>query len=139
MSRYRWFDQIFTIKHSFLCHFKSVFYWSVGKNIWKVKAELRWDVFHYCEQVLENSRAKLCLQLHVDIESLNAESGHSCNLCGYLLDEQGAEIFDKLPELEEWLPTDIKMFSLYCRLYLSKMNLMIQNCILKNLVASPNE
>ena len=70
------------------------------KTFCKVKTGLRWDVFHYCATGVtksKNQRAKLCLQLHVDIESCNAESGHSCNLCGHLLDEQGAEIFDKLP------------------------------------------
>ena len=75
------------------------------------------------QQVLEKvkiQRAKLCLQLHVDIESLNAESGHSCNLCGYLLDEQGAEMFDKLPELEESLPTDIKMSLVYIAGYICR-------------------
>ena len=75
------------------------------------------------QQVLEKvkiQRAKLCLQLHVVIESLNAESGHSCNLCGYLLDEQGAEIFDKLPELEESLPTDIKMSLVYIAGYICR-------------------
>ena len=63
------------------------------KTVGKLRQGSGGAYFITVQQVLEKvkiERAKLCLQLHVDIESLDAESGHSCNLCGYPLDEQGA-------------------------------------------------
>ena len=63
------------------------------------------------QQVIEKvkiQRAKLSLQIGIDINSLSAESGHNCEKCGYLLDENACDVFDNLPELENNLRRDVK-------------------------------
>ena len=58
-------------------------------------------------------KAKLSLQIGIDINSLSAESGHNCEKCGYLLDENACDVFDNLPELENNLPRDVKAGLVY--------------------------
>ena len=68
------------------------------------------------QQVIEKvkiQRAKLSLQIGIDINSLSAESGHNCGKCGYLLDENACDVFDNLPELENNLPRDVKAGIVY--------------------------
>ena len=48
-------------------------------------------------------RAKLCLQLGIDIEG---SAAHECENCKRKLTEQETEVFDALPELEDKLHKD---------------------------------
>ena len=59
------------------------------------------------------SKAFLLLSANVNVDSFYIESGHSCFNCSFLLDENSAEIFDGLPELESLVPEDTKMVLVY--------------------------
>ena len=64
------------------------------------------------QQVLEKfkiRKTKLLLEVGVDLENVNKEPGHSCQLCPYLLDENASEVFLNLAQLEERVPNDVKM------------------------------
>ena len=50
---------------------------------------------------------------NVNIDSFSIESGHSCFKCSFLLDENQAEIFNELPELESSVPKETKIVLLY--------------------------
>ena len=82
------------------------------KMFGKLKQGSGGTYFTSVQQVLEKvkiQKAKLCLQLDIDVQNLNAESGHSCSFCGYIMDENTAEVFENLPNLERSLPDDVKM------------------------------
>lgn len=50
---------------------------------------------------------------NVNIDSFSIESGHSYFKCSFLLDENQAEIFNELPELESSVPKETKIVLLY--------------------------
>ena len=63
-------------------------------------------------------KASLLLSANVNVDGFNIESGHSCFNCSFLLDENSAEIFDVLPELEFSVPEDTKMVLVYIAGYI---------------------
>ena len=66
------------------------------------------------------SKASLLLSANVNIDSFNIESGHSCFNCSFLLDENSAEIFDSLPELESSVLEDTKIVIVYMAGYITR-------------------
>ena len=73
------------------------------------------------QQILEKvniMKTKLLLNLDIDVDSFNVESGHSCDKCGYLLSEEACEVFDMLPELEKSLSQDVKSTLTYIAGYI---------------------
>ena len=51
---------------------------------------------------------------------LNVDDGHECYSCGFLLDEEGAEFFDNLAELENSIPLECKMALIYIAGYVTR-------------------
>ena len=47
------------------------------------------------------NKTKLMLKLNADVWNMNVNIGHECDQCDYLLDDESAEVFDSLSELEE--------------------------------------
>ena len=75
------------------------------------------------QQIIEKvniSKASLLLSAKVNVDSFNIESGHSCFNCSFLLDENLAEIFDGLPELESSVTEDTKMVLVYIAGYITR-------------------
>ena len=75
------------------------------------------------QQIIEKvniSKASLLLSAKVNVDSFNTESGHSCFNCSFLLDENLAEIFDGLPELESSVTEDTKMVLVYIAGYITR-------------------
>ena len=76
------------------------------------------------QQIIEKvniSKASLLLSANnVNVDNFNIESGHSCFNCSFLLDENSAEIFDGLPELESSVPEDTKMVLVYIAAYITR-------------------
>ena len=56
---------------------------------------------------------------YVNVDSFNIESGYSCSNYSFLLQENSAEIFDGLLELESSVPEDIKMVLVYIAGYIT--------------------
>ena len=61
------------------------------------------------QEKLDILKTKLLLKFDVDVQNLNADVGHQCNKCGFLLDEAASEVFDNLESLEEGIPLETKM------------------------------
>ena len=73
------------------------------------------------QQVLEKlsiHKTKLLLNLKVDVASFNVESGHSCEKCKFLMDENAIDVFDNLEALEKSLPVEVKETLVYISGYL---------------------
>ena len=75
-----------------------------------------------CNKLLKNniSKSSLLLKLNVTIDEFNVESGHECSSCDYLMDEEAAEIFDSLPEIEEAILEETKMSLVYIAGYVTR-------------------
>ena len=52
----------------------------------------------------------------------HVDEGHECSACGYLLDEESAEIFDNLEKMEESIPLATKMSLVYIAGYITRNN-----------------
>ena len=79
--------------------------------------------FIIVQQIIEKvnlSKASLLLSANVNVDSVNIESRHSCFNCSFLLDENSAEIFDGLPELESSVTEDTKMVLVYLPGYITR-------------------
>ena len=75
------------------------------------------------QQIIEKvniSKPSLLLSANVNVDSFNIESPHSCFNCSFLLDENSAEIFDGLPELESSVTEDAKMVLDYIPAYITR-------------------
>ena len=75
------------------------------------------------QQIIEKvkiSKSSLLLSANVNIDSFNIKSGPSCFNCSFLLDENSAEIFDGLSELESSVPEDTKMVLVYTAGYITR-------------------
>ena len=71
------------------------------------------------QQVIEKLHIKMTsvlLSLEVDISQFTVAAGHLCDSCGYQLCQDGAEVFDNLPLLENSIPIETKksLVCLYC-------------------------
>lgn len=67
--------------------------------------------FINAQQILEKvniSKTKVLLRLNVDLDDLNAFTGHMCEKCGYKLTQDECSTFDSLPDLESKLKDEIK-------------------------------
>ena len=74
------------------------------------------------QQIIEKvniSKASLLLSANVNVDIFNMESAHSGFNCRFLLDENSAEIFDGLPELESSVSEDTKMVLVYIAGYIA--------------------
>ena len=56
------------------------------------------------------TKAKLLLQMKCSTELVSC---HTCDKCGYLMDEKTANIVDNLPDLEKNIPYDVHMSLVY--------------------------
>ena len=65
-------------------------------------------------------KSSLLLKLGYNTEELNVDDGHDCSSCGFLLDEEGAEAFDNLEELEKSIPLECKMALVYIAGYVTR-------------------
>ena len=68
---------------------------------------------------LQYTKPSLLLSLN-SLEELNVIDGHECSSCGFMLDEEGAEIFDNLEQLEESIPLETKMALVYIAGYVTR-------------------
>ena len=78
--------------------------------------------FITAQQILEKLnilKANLLLRL-TEMEDLPDDSGHKCDSCNYKMDEQAAEVFDNLPELENSLTLDTKNSLVYIAGYATR-------------------
>ena len=64
--------------------------------------------------------ASLLLKSGVDLDKLSVQSGHKCASCLYKLSEEDEEIFDGLPDLEEFIPIDVKMSLVHIAGYVTR-------------------
>ena len=74
------------------------------------------------QQIIEKvniKRASLLLSLE-DISDLKGLEGHRCDACDFQLDEEGVEVFDNLPELEDSINLDTKMNLVYIAGYVTR-------------------
>ena len=56
------------------------------------------------QQIMEKlsiNKTKLLLKLNADLGNICVNIGHECDHCGFLLDDESAEVFDNLSDLEE--------------------------------------
>ena len=75
------------------------------------------------QQIVEKVRIKnasLLLKSGVDLDKLSVQSGHKCASCLYKLSEEDEEIFDGLPDLEEFIPIDVKMSLVHIAGYVTR-------------------
>ena len=73
------------------------------------------------QQVLEKMsihKAKLLLHLKVDVASFDTLSGHLCENCKFVMDNNSIEVLDNLPTLEISLPIDVKETLVYIAGYM---------------------
>ena len=73
-------------------------------------------------QVIEKAniqKASLLLSLN-GTEELNVIDSHECSSCDFMLDEEGAEIFDNLEKLEKSFPLATKMALVYIAGYVTR-------------------
>ena len=74
------------------------------------------------QQIIEKVNIKgasLLLSLE-DLSDLKGLEGHRCDSCDFVLDEEGAEIFDNLAELENSINLDTKMNLVYIAGYVTR-------------------
>ena len=94
------------------------------KEFGKLRQGFGGTYFMNVQQIIEKvniSKASLLLSANnVNVDNFNIESGHSCFNCSFLLDENTAEIFDGLPELESSIPEDTKMVLVYIAAYITR-------------------
>ena len=86
------------------------------KEFWNLRQWPGGKYFIPVQQTIKKvniSKAFLLLSANVNVDSFYIESWHSCFNCSFLLDENSAEIFDGLPELESLVPEDTKMVLIY--------------------------
>ena len=96
---------------------------SLEKEFGKLRQGSGGTCFITVQQIIEKvniSKASLLLSANVNVDSFNIKSGHSCFNCSFLLDENFAEIFDGLPELESSVPEDTKMVVVYTAGYITR-------------------
>ena len=71
-----------------------------------------------CLEKLAIQKTKLLLQVNVDIDSLNVETGHSSDNCKYLMNDNAIDVFNNLAVLEKSLPLEVReTHYLYCWLH----------------------
>ena len=68
-----------------------------------------WHLFHHSAVNIREGR-NLLLNLDVNIDGFSI---HSCDKCGYLLDEDKCYILHSLPELEKKVSSDVTMTLIY--------------------------
>ena len=85
------------------------------KSFGKLRQGSGGTYFITVHQVIEKTniqKASLLLSLN-GTEELNAIDGHECSSCDFMLDEEGAEIFDNLEKLEKSISLATKMALVY--------------------------
>ena len=80
--------------------------------------------FTSVQQILQKvtiRKTKLCLDLGVDIEGMKGACGHSCEKCGYLMnDDETFNVFHNLSSLEDNLAKEVKMALVYIAGYVTR-------------------
>nr|XP_047131967.1 uncharacterized protein LOC124811009 [Hydra vulgaris] len=81
------------------------------------------------QQIIEKFNiSKTSLLLSYNINESTPDAGHSCQFCGFLLDESSAEVFDNLPTLGKSITAQSKMSLVYIAGYVScKDDLLNEN------------
>jgi len=73
------------------------------------------------QQIIEKFNiSKASLLLTYNINDSASYAGHSCQFCGFFLDESSAEVFDNLPTLEKSITVQSKMSLVYIAGYVSR-------------------
>ena len=75
------------------------------------------------QQVIEKlniNKTKLLLKLNAVLGNLCVNIGHECDQCGFLLDEDGSEIFDNLEDLEMKILKETKMSLVHMAGYVTR-------------------
>ena len=92
------------------------------KEFRKLRQRSGGTYFITVQQIIEKvniSKASLLLSANVNVDIFNMESAHSSFNCRFFLDENSAEIFDGLPELESSVSEDTKMVLVYIAGYIA--------------------
>ena len=55
----------------------------------------------------------------MDVAYFSTLSGHSCELCNFLMGDNAIEVFDNLPKVEQTLPIDVKETLVYIAGYIA--------------------
>ena len=95
----------------------------VAKEFGKLRQGSGGTYFITVKQIIEKvtiSQVSLLLSANVNVDSFNIESGHSCFNYSFLLNENSAEIFDVLPELESSVPEDTTIVLVYIAGYITR-------------------
>nr|XP_047133002.1 uncharacterized protein LOC105847471 isoform X2 [Hydra vulgaris] len=104
------------------------------KEFSKLRQGFGGTYFLSVQQIIEKFNiSKTSLLLSYNINESTPDAGHSCQFCGFLLDESSAEVFDNLPTLEKSITVQSKMSLVYIAGYVSR-NEPEQCFILKSLV-----
>ena len=85
-----------------------IYLWFFGKQFGKLRQGFGGTYFITVQQISEKVGIAKTLDVKIDGFSI-----HSCEKCGYLLDEDKCKILDSLPDLEKKLPSDV-MMTLIC-------------------------
>ena len=101
-----------------VCHFGVFTSVPLEDQFGKLRQGWGGTYFITVQQILEKV-AKTKLLLNLDVNS-DGFSIHSCDKCGYLLDEDKCNILDTLPDLEKELPSDIIMTLIYLAGYVGR-------------------
>ena len=73
-----------------------------------------------CHEKLEIGKTRLLLKHHVDVSEFKVDIGHHCNLCGYVLGEKAAEVFNNLEILEDSITKSTKMSLVHIAGYVTR-------------------
>nr|XP_047141281.1 uncharacterized protein LOC124816223 [Hydra vulgaris] len=105
-----------------------------GKRIKQLTHDTGYSINHTCKGIVELTKTLLKEKhkyvtlgkfttdpLEKEFSKLRQGSGgHSCQFCGFLLDESSAEVFDNLPTLEKSITVQSKMSLVYIAGYVSR-------------------
>ena len=85
------------------------------------------------QQIMEKlgiNKTKLMLKLNADVWNMNVNIGHECDQCGYLLDDENAEVFDSLSELEEKVCKETMMSLVHIARYVTRKDALLKKSYL---------
>ena len=83
-------------------------------------------LFLNVQQIMEKlsiNKTKLLLKLNADVDNMNVNIGHECEQCGYLLDDDSAQVFDSLSELEEKVCSETMMSLVHIAGYVTRKDI----------------
>ena len=60
------------------------------------------------------------LRCDIDLSTFVAQDGHFCKKCSYSLSEEQCKVFDRLPQIKETLPSDVRSTLVYTAGYVTR-------------------